>query len=391
MVKRKSIPRKKPRKTKKVKKSSSTKSKGTAKVPSRQLMKVGANSAHHAVRVAPFSSATSQPKIPDGLFTSSLSRRLQQVTEIQNSNGGDMGNTDMWCIFSPTLGIPLTVLNSEDGLSKRPNSSENPQYVGCPGQSVTIKLEQFGTGTVWPPVDATDYTVFNDSGFAQWRIVSQGLRLELLNTDEENDGWFEAFRFNWRAQCEDLCLTPLNGSTGPSKQLGCAVNPTELKPYLETISAVEQPGYQTGLLRDLKKFEFMLHPQSTTHDPVVLKDTYSITNNISEALASGAFYSPYTETLNLKGGDPIAQQIMDGLVDMNMDWLCIKLHCRVNNNTSANNGSKFICNVMQNVEFAAAPGSDLATFQSVNKHDPKSAKVTDSLNNDPKSVNMRRE
>lgn len=379
MVKRKSTPRRKV--VRKTKRSKASGSKKTTKTVNRSVMKTGSNAAHHAVRVQPFSGATSQPKIPDGLFTSSLSRRLQNVTEIVNDNGS-MGATEMWIVFAPTLGVPLCVMNSADGKAKRGTSAFDPQFIGFPNQSVQLQNFTPGTNTpVWPALAATAYEITNYSGFAQWRVVSQGLRMELVNTDDENDGWFEAFRFNWRAAAKDLLLTPLDGGT-TANPIGCAPNPNTLHPYISTLAPVEQPGYATGLLKDLKKYDFKLHPQSTTHDPVTIKERTGYTAgtelNISGTLGSA---------LGLDEGNNTANVLMDSLVDKNMDWICIKLHCR---DSATLGGSKFMLNAIQNIEFAVAPESDMATFQTINKHDPKTAKVADAMNNNPTVIEARR-
>lgn len=378
MVKRKSTPRRKV--ARKTKRRTASSSKKTTKTVSRSVTKSGSNTAHHAVRMQPFSGATSQPKIPDGLFTSSLSRRLQNVTEIVNDSG-TMGNTEMWIIMAPTLGVPICVMNSADGKSKRGTSSFDPQFIGFPNQSVQLYNFLPGTNTpVWPAVASTAYEITNYSGFAQWRIVSQGLRMELVNTDDENDGWFEAFRFNWRVAPKDLMLTPIDGTTTDTT-IGCAPNPNYLHPYITTLAPVEQPGYATGLLKDLKKYEFKLHPQSTTHDPVVIKERYGYTAG-TELNLSGSLGN----ALVLDEGNNTANVMADGLVDNNMDWICIKLHCR----NATLGGSKFMLNAIQNLEFAVAPESDLATFQTVNKHDPKTAKVADAINNNPTVIEARR-
>ena len=145
---------------------------------------------------------------------------------------------------------------------------------------------------------------------------------------------------------------------------------------------VEQPGYKTGLLKDLKKWEFMLHPQSSTHDPVVLDRQFNL------AELSQYTIDTNTRQMRLVDGDDDAGRLKDQMVDANMDWLYIRVHPRVNNGTSSN-GSALLTSIIQNIEVAFDPQSDLATFQTVNIRDKKAAQFADALNNNPDAVMAR--
>jgi len=348
----------------------------------RKQKTAGPASAHHAVRMKPFSSATQQPKIPDGALTSSLARRMQHVFQLRNGDGS-LGTDIMHLVFAPTLGVPLLAINSETGVTLRGGSGADPSFHGFSGQNVNFELQPVGGGTV-ESIPATTgssrFEVHNECGFSKWRIISQGLRLELTNNDEQNEGWFEACRFNWRRKNGDLCLTPLDGTTTDT-ELGCAPAHQNLE-YLEPMSMVEQPGYKTGLLKDLKKYEFMLHPQSSTHDPVVLDQQFNLTEDKQYTIDTNA------RTMRLKDGDDDAGRLKDQMVDANMDWLYIRLHPRVNNGSSSN-GSALLTSIIQNIEVAFDPASDFATFQTTNVRDKKTAQFADAINNNPDSFMAR--
>lgn len=357
-----------------------TRSKSTTSKPKKKVVSTSANNAHHQVRMMPFSSATSQPKIPDGLFTSSLSRRCQNVVGIRNG-AGTLGTEDMYIIMGPTLGVPLLIYNSADGVSKRGLSGSDPQFVGFPGQTVGWSFNNVGTSTkVYPILAGTAYDLTHNGGFSQWRIVSQGLRLELTNTDDENDGWFEACRFNFGNGTGDIQFTPLDGTT-TGTELGASPGHVGLITLATTMAMIEQPGYKTGLLRDLKKYEFMLHPQSTTHDPVSIDPVINVQEGVEVARDTNAVTVRPDPTL-LE-----ANRIKDSLYDKNMDWMLIRLHCR---DTSLG-GSGFICNVIQNLEVAFNPDSDFAAFQTINKLDKKHQQITDAINNSTDAWTARRE
>lgn len=386
MARKKSTPRKTTKKTAKRRKLTSTKKRKNVTRdmrPKKKIMVTSSNASHHAVRANPFSSATSQPKIPDGVFTSSLSRRLQNVVEIKNANGS-LGQNIMHIFMAPTLGIPVTVLNSVDGSQKRGSSSVDPSFIGFPNQTIKLHCVQGGAAQM-PPVADSPLVLANMSGFSQWRIVSQGLRLELNNTDEENDGWYECCRFNWNRNPEALCLTGITGTVA-DKNLGYAPEPLSLYHEYGNMAMVEQPGYCNGSLKDLQKVEFTLHPQSTTHDPVLCTDKIEMLEHDSDG---DVWYNNQEKVLKHRA-TAASNVSMAQAVDPNMDWIYIRLHCRTNNTGGNTNGSKIIANLIQNLELNFSPDSDLAVFQTMNKMDPKTAKVADAINNNPDGARRRR-
>jgi len=104
--------------------------------------------------------------------------------------------------------------------------------------------------------ELTDY-----SNIAQWRIVSQAMKFKLVNTDEENDGWWEACRIPYEAELDTLALADQGGdlSAGTHNTNHLALYREKI-PIAYTDSMVEIPGYMCGLLKDLHKHEFKLQP-----------------------------------------------------------------------------------------------------------------------------------
>ena len=370
------MPRKKVSKRRTTRKTSTKKKKTVTKQPARRLTRnsvtTSSDAAHFDVQMNPFSTATPQPKILDGAFTSSLSRRLQSVEEIANVSGGSIPSNEMWVIFSPTFGIPVTAFNTSIGKQRRSQVTWYPQYIGFNNQSCMLQNTSVGnpSNVVWPPTQTGNYELVNQSGFSSWRIVSSGLRLELANTDEENDGWFEAFRFNWNQNPSHLNIAALNGYLS-NNQLGVGLNNNCLG-YVQGVPATEQRGYTSGLLKDISKFEFNLHPQTSTHDPCMLKNK----NDYQEG--QQLVYNTNDKTLTPSNGNLLSNQLIDQFVDNNMDWICLKLHTR---NATTGIGSKLVCNVVQNIEFTVNPTNDLATFQTTNKRNSSQAGFRDTLNN----------
>lgn len=361
---------------------------GPAKVTRVKKAVVGNSSAaaHHAVRVAPFANTTPQPKILDGAIKSSLSRRLQAVGAFKNSANNPLGQSIMHVIMAPTLGLGATVFGSEEGHTYRGGSTKDPAYLGFNGQTVGW-AQTNAAGAVAPtwsanPSIAEMQGFKNLGGFNQWRIVSQGLRMELTNTDEENDGWFEACRFNWSNRYDQLALTPIDGSVTLNKVVA-APEENILHQLLQPMAMVEQPGYKTGLLRDLKKVEFQLHPKNVAHPIVHVRETFMLHNQ------DDMDFQTDTKTHRFDNESALAVQAAEELIDRNMDWVYIRLHCRTNNGgTSA--GSQFLFNAMQNVEMAFSPSSDFATFQTPNNAHIKTEKITGEMNMDMSASSRRR-
>lgn len=372
------------RRTPSVKRKRTPLNKTPAKRVKRDIGKSGSAAAHHAIRRNPFSNATSQPKIPDGELTSSLSRRLQHVVDVKN---GTTGNDVLHLVCIPSMGIPITGFFTSHGDSHRGTSAYRPQFIGFSGQTVGLDPKPAGAA-IWPPnAPLTDVmNITNLGSFAKWRIVSQGFTLDLTNTDEQNDGWWEACRFNWEQNANQLCLARLDGTAGIGQNdnpLGIAANEKFFTEVLQAMSVVEQPGYQTGLLKDISKKSFMLHPQSATHDPVVLPEfqRFALGNDGSQ----DGTYDATTETAELFQGSARANQIMKSTIDSNMDCLYIRLHCR----TSGSGGSNFLLNLVQNLEVAFGPSSDFAAFQTKNIMDKNTKKVADAINNKSDAADTR--
>lgn len=373
------------RRSLKSRKSSIAKTKTTTSRTRKAIVKGSSAAAHHAVRVNPFSQATSQPKIPDGLMHTSLSRRLQSVFEL-GSGAGSLGGTEMYIVMGPTLGVPLIVGNSELGVLKRNASPVDPSFHGFVGQTVGMTItennenneSQLGLTAI--KTAGKDINFFNAVPFSQWRIVSQGLRLELTNARDEDDGWWEACRFNWRRNLKDITVTPLNGEVSSIADAAYGVAPSQilLDHLIFNVPMIEQPGYKTGLLRDLHKTEFRLHPKTKTHDPVSMERRIYAKEGIDYTVDS-ADIMEFLETSNN------ASLLAKSYVDDNMDWIFIKLHCRKN----SKGGSQFATNLSQNLEIAFNPESDFASFQTINVADKKTEMVSDAISNDTSAANNR--
>lgn len=179
----------------------------------------------------PFTTAT-DVKIPDG--KSLLSKGIKHN---QSFSLGLEGDTCTIVMF-PGLSNGFHVLNGQI------NGSPTP---------ATMVYDNA------PVRDFTSNAWLNEQ-INKWRLVSQGLKINMVNNMDDNDGWFEAARcnvsfddnadFNYTSVEGNALLTP--GPTFPY------ISPTE--------NMANSPSYMTGTLKAIGRFKFHLMPTSREHE-----------------------------------------------------------------------------------------------------------------------------
>jgi len=193
----------------------------------------------------PWSTASSNPKIPDSKAFNSCGVRLQQSVELTLS-----GSIAHILLF--------------------------------PGLNNGVSLVGFSTplDTVVPysnhgQVSAVDGIQPADSTIHKWRIVSQGLKLVSLNTGDENDGWFEAVRI----QANDLSTFAPITVPGARLVLGSYLS-TQLPCVDISKEFVRHSTYITGKLSSIDQFLFNLAPNGSDHNFQILPKLPSIDSQI---------------------------------------------------------------------------------------------------------------
>lgn len=186
----------------------------------------------------PFSTRTTNPKIPDGKCHLSSGLRLQSVTEFINDATGTM---DFLLIPGLKTGALVTNTTSATGNMNYTNHAD----MGGAGDLVQ------GSGVGEPPVN-------------KWRIVSQAIKFTLVNNSDENDGWWEAIRVSVANNTTAFAADANGFYTSASGLPGVDETSTSL---------VEHPSYITGKLRDIHRFHFQLKPHTDDHDFVTLPRT----------------------------------------------------------------------------------------------------------------------
>lgn len=286
----------------------------------------------------PFSTATKQPKIPDGKVGESLGFQTQNVRELV----ADEGTGIMTILLFPGMSAGAIAINENTAVGTFLSPANQINVMGYTGSnSIDYSAVQGGgAGNV----------VLNDL-YANWRIVSQGLRLSLLNPAETDDGWWEAARLHVGADPADyMCMGKdlvLDNTAG-------VIIPHLLAQSVASgaVPLVNENSYTTGTLRELKNHLFSLHPIRDDHDFVQPRTTMSL-----DAADSGAV-DPVDQTVRFVSGKDNAQELVDSMIDKSFDMIVIKIHGR----TDATNRTRLHANLVSNQEIIFAASEREARF-----------------------------
>jgi len=193
-----------------------------------------------AVYANPFSTATTNPKIPDGKAYHSTGLRLQAVKEFVNNT-------------TPTMDFLLFPgLNNGIIAANVVAANEVDRYMRYPSHYVTVPSDNPGDGL---------FVQNSETAIDKWRIVSQALKVTLINNSDENDGWWESSRVQLSSD-EVFQLR----ATSDGNVVGSTSSATTLPGIDINRQLVENPTYVTGKLRDIHKHAFQLAPQGADHD-----------------------------------------------------------------------------------------------------------------------------
>lgn len=293
-----------------------------------------------AVYQNPFSLATNNPKIPDGKCSLSAGQRYQVVDSFAN----DEAQPQMYFVMYPGLGSGLIVFGSSNN-----------------------KVMTYNNGTKLATLSNNEAVLVGpvpaNQAIAQWRVVSQGMKLSLVNNADENDGWFESVRLTVSHEPSNWVLSPEDDPTNiddPKFPLANLV----LRPSFNNLNGgevfginrsafVENATYRTGKLRDIHKHTFMLKPDSNDHDFIRLNPFQSDTEAI--------FDSPTGVLAN----HPQARDLVNNIVDDTMDVIVVCVHGRpAGAPATVSSPSQILCHLVANHEMCYEPSSLLSRFHS---------------------------
>lgn len=201
----------------------------------------------------PFNYANEEPKIHDNESWTSYGFKHTLTTPLYMPKELTDEVAHIW--FLPGAHCAVTVRGVADGTLVPAASANVSNHIlwADPLLKPSVYLDDDNMDSV------TGLFFDDDKAVRQWRIVSQALKINVLNTADSNDGWFEAIRF--APNYSEIVTADLEDENlrHPSAQYA-AVGPVQDIDGLidkSTIALSQVPTYQTGRLRDLNDLVFM--------------------------------------------------------------------------------------------------------------------------------------
>lgn len=295
-----------------------------------------------------------QPKIPDGKISESLGFQTQAVGEFTclNADTPVTGDGIMHLLLMPGQNCALVA----QGDLKGQYPFLNPALTAFTAPDTKLRCVGFeGSNNIqFNGTNGTGGNITFEDNYAYMRYVSCGLRLSLLNPQEEDDGWWEAVRIKepintekWGILCVDNQQNTLKGTVAPQDLL------TE---YSAT-NFVNENSYTTGLLRDLHLRTFTLQGVKDEHD---FEQQMTVLDLDAEDIVS--------ETQGAAGvsrrfgnGRTDVERLINQWVDNSFDMVYIRIHGR-----ATGNSSRLHYNVVANQEIVFPATAKESRFHTAN-------------------------
>lgn len=301
--------------------------------------------AHCAVIRNPFSTAVAHAKIPDGSVALSTTCRYSISDTITDTNGS---------LSILLCGGFYSGLTSQFSTIVSTVQTENQQSFGY-----GVPSRNFTVATTVASSVASNVVTQSASCPNQYRVVSQGMRLSLINNSQDNDGWFEAIRVSPSNSYTDW------GLSSPGAQ--AVQNPAGIVPSINRYEGdgtansslftntnwAMNPSYIAGKARDLHKHNFILHRQEN-NDFIEIPQQCTLLS--PETTGSTVLPIGTGGTIPFSAGN----NITPWWVDKQMDSILI----RIRSNTAGANAGNMVFHVhmVQHVEECYDERSDLFRF-----------------------------
>lgn len=304
---------------------------------------------HLTVYHDPFSMATKQPKIPDSKLTESLGFTTRAVDEIRAGDGSD-GILHMFLVGGQNAGIHIL---NEARFVDDPAFTSDRVFTIPYISSNNIDINSL-------TVSGGNVTTLDD--YARWRLVSQGLKLTLLNVDDEDDGWWEACRVTEPIDTSEWYLQP--GANGTSTT-GAVLTPGGLVTSFASRNIVNDRSYCTGSLRKIHEHKFELHPIGDDHD---VRPQFT-TSAFGGGDIDNAESLPLESVFQFTEGSIKALEFIESKVDWSFDMIYIRIRGRVS--TTGETRSKLHMNLVSNQEIVYGTGEREARWHTTSPNHPK--------------------
>ncbi|UNI72632.1 MAG: capsid protein [Avonheates virus SG_154] len=307
-----------------------------------------------AVYHSPFSRMTKQPKIPDGKLTESLGFTTQSIRPLSLNT-----------ISMPGYGIEKDIMH----LLVYAGRSSGMMVLGD-NRSGHRSWEADGTDLVSTPVEAAAYPVsYTDSGgvdadfilstiddpatlkvqdaYAFWRTVSVGLKLNLLNSAETNEGWFEACRIYTPFESDHYLVSGKDTYDWGTRPDDMTIAPEGVLKGVVNDEIVNQRSYVTGLLRDIGDHTFKLNPIKDEHDVKSCSKTQDITQWMTAWQRANTANQLGGDFIKIFGGWEDWKAFVAEHIDPSFDMIYIRVHGR---DSTGGPASQLHANLISNQE-----------------------------------------
>lgn len=281
-----------------------------------------------------------EPKLPDG--RSALSSGFKQTVVVPMKIASDSPTDVINIVLYPGLVSGVAIKGAD--CEGKASAKTPPTYHDTAGwmYSTPFLLEPVSSS---PDPDRTGTTHKvtqgdNNRRLARWRLVSQAMRVTVLNNSDNDDGWFEAIRFspsegndfNWHRPEAGAMITETNGGLLPGSSFFGTSS-------LTTTQMCQMPSYQTGRLRDLNKLLFPLNRVEMEAEFKEVQSTYGVSLNTGG-----------TDVLNY-------DSIYDDTFDNSFDYILIRIHGkREPSEESCCRGTRLLLTAVANHEYVYSPG-----------------------------------
>lgn len=326
-----------------------------------------------------FSDATTQPRIPDGKAPESIGFRKKLMAEIEQ-----IAHEEIEILFFAGVNACVLVRNGRFNASSEDKDLAQVKYMRLENH-VRVRNDDTDLGEVSGQGTVTREAQINwdqeeTNQLCKWRPVSYGLLLSLVNSSDDNEGWWEAVRLN-------ICDTMSNFQTivetdrsGDPKQ----VQPFIITPGMPTSMTSNQmlanQSYSTGKLRNISQIVFQLNPEIKDYDFNRIPDKIAFRPTAADVqdaqyndMESGFQSKVFPVVSNGGANSPpfnagyyspeMSRDTLNGAVDPNYDAIYIKIHgVKGGTRRSNNRGSVLTALAVVNQELIYADTSSLVSF-----------------------------
>lgn len=327
-----------------------------------------------AVYHSPFSRMTKQPKIPDGKLTESLGFTTQSIRPLAvNTNS------------VPGYGIEKDIMH----LLVYAGRSSGMMVLGD-NRSGHVNWLADGTDLNTASSTAVGYPVsYTDSGgvdgdtilssiqdpallqvrdaYAFWRTVSVGLKLNLLNSAETNEGWFEACRLYTPFESDHYIVSGKDTYNWGTRSDDMTIAPDGVLKGVLNDEIVNQRSYVTGLLRDIGDHTFKLNPIKDDHDVKSCSKTQDIANWMTNWQRAARADAGGGDFMTVFGGWEDWKGFVSEHVDPSFDMIYIRVHGR---DSTGGPASQLHANLISNQEIVFDNDQRESRFHTLSRKHP---------------------